>query len=131
MRYFRALKAMEKVVDGVRSRQSLSEQCQASLMRMTDCAHCAGFPGSTQSCKGLCLNTMRGCLMDLGDLVEPVEEFSQALVGLKDSVITRSPFLQVAFLQGHVFRFISDSTNAFYSIIGEVSWGGGRERTGL
>ena len=120
MRYFRALKAMERVVDGVLSQPGLSEECQVSLMRMTDCARCAGFSDSAQSCNGLCLNTMRGCLLDLGDLVAPMQEFSEALVMLKNRVLTFSPFVQITLLQSHIFSFISSNNGLFFTIITEV-----------
>lgn len=115
MRYFRALRVMEKVVDGVMSRQNLTEQCKVSLMRMTECARCAGLTSSAKSCQGMCLNTLRGCLLDLGDLVEPMQVFSQALVGMKNRVLVFNPFNQITLVQSYVFQLISSSGANFFS----------------
>ena len=105
LRYFRALHAMDKVINLIME-YSLSEQCNVALMKMTHCAHCAGHPKSIKSCNGLCLNTMRGCLAGLLDLVEPIRPFTESLIAMKDKVQTFSPYTQITLLNTYIFSMI-------------------------
>ena len=85
MRYLRALKALDKVIVNAVD-YVLSSTCKESIMKMTHCGSCAGYVSPT--CGGLCLNVFRGCLVDLSDLFEPLEEFSSALIAMQKSVTT-------------------------------------------
>lgn len=121
MRYFRALRVVDRVVEAVVTRHHLSEQCKISLMKMVHCSHCAGYSGTTQSCNGLCLNTMRGCLLDLGDLVEPIQTFSQALAALKDRALTFNTFHQIDLLNSNVFTLIDSTSGDLFGVLSSVS----------
>ena len=118
-RYLRGLKAMERVVGGI-LQYALSEQCKMSLMRMTHCAQCAGYPNTTKTCSGFCLNTMRGCLLDLAGLVEPLESFSQALIAMKNRVSRNNPAQAITTIEADVFMMIS-TAGASSSITRAVS----------
>ena len=120
LRYFRALRVVDRVVNAVLG-LDLTDQCKNSLMRMTHCAHCASFPSSTLTCPGLCLNTLRGCLLDLGDLAEPVRDFSQALVAMEDKAMENNVYDQITLLSSHFFELVLGSSNEFITIREEVS----------
>ena len=114
LRYFRALRVVNHVVRRVQNDQGISEQCQEALLRMTRCDQCAGYPDSTSSCNGMCMNTLRGCLVDLGDLVEPIQEFSRALVTFKNQVLTvNSFFQQIPLLQSSIAIVITTGFGSF------------------
>ena len=81
MRYVRALKMIENVIEGVLD-LTLTEQCQSALMKMTYCSLCAGYNGQLLPCQSLCMNTLRGCLVDYIDLIKPIQETSNALIKL-------------------------------------------------
>ena len=85
MRYLRALKTLDKVIVNAVD-YVLSSTCKESIMKMTHCGSCAGYVSPT--CGGLCLNVFRGCMVDLADLFEPLEEFSSALIAMQKSVTT-------------------------------------------
>ncbi len=120
LRYFRALRVVDRVVEAVLQLR-LSSECRKSLLRMTHCAHCAGLPGNSQTCSGLCLNTLRGCLMDLGDLVEPIRDFSRALNAMKNEVTRFNFYNQVSFVSSNIFNLIRSTTSDFRNILTEVS----------
>ncbi len=120
LRYFRALRVVDRVVEAVLQLR-LSSECRKSLLQMTHCAHCAGLPGNSQTCSGLCLNTLRGCLMDLGDLVEPIRDFSRALNAMKNEVTQFNFYNQVTFVSSYIFTLIRDTTSNFRNILTEVS----------
>ena len=103
LRYFRALRVVDRVVNAV-LRLRLSSECKKSLLKMSHCAQCAGLPGESKTCIGLCQNTLRGCLLDLGDLVEPIRDFSHALIAMKDLALAFNVYTQITFLETYIFR---------------------------
>ena len=117
LRYFRALRAVDRVVEAVRDYR-LSDECKKSLLRMTHCDSCAGYSLHSRPCNGLCLNTARGCLIDFGDLVKPIQDFSRALIAMKNSVDVQLSFSQ---LPQSIFAFISSVSDEFFPILSEVS----------
>ena len=117
LHYFRALRVVDRVVDAVLA-LGLSKQCQASLMRMTRCGQCAGI--SALPCNSLCLNTLRGCLVDLGDLVEPIQEFSQALIRMEEQARNYELYDQITLLSSYFFQAVSDTSTDFFTIVAEV-----------
>lgn len=121
MHYFRALRAssmvIEKAVEHV-----MSGQCKLSLMKMDDCALCAGYSAtSLTSCNGLCLNILRGCLLDLSDLVEPITSFSQVLMAMKDHILEFSVYDQIEYVETTVFEFITSVSGLTATISRDVS----------
>lgn len=120
LRYLRALRVVDRVVDAV-FQHKLSDQCWRALMRMTHCASCAGYSRHTQICNGLCLNTFRGCLLDLGDLVAPIQQFSQALVSMKNTVITSSIYNQITLLGANAFFIVDSLVSESQFLMAEVS----------
>ena len=119
LRYFRALRVMDRVVDAVLA-LGLSKQCQTSLMRMTRCSQCAGV--SALPCNRLCLNTLRGCLVDLGDLVEPIREFSQALIRMEEQARSYSLYSQITLLSSYFFQTVSDTRTDFITEVHKCHW---------
>lgn len=122
MHYFRALHAANMVTKKALN-HVVTEQCQLSLMKMEDCALCAGYSAVfSPSCNGLCLNILRGCLLDLSDLVEPILSFSQVFVAMKDHISEFSFFGQVELLESHVFTMIGSTSDYSFRISHEVSY---------
>ncbi len=117
LRYFRALRVVDRVVEAVLNFR-MSELCQRSLMRMTHCSHCAGYMDGP--CNGMCQNTLRGCLMDLGELAEPMQDFSEALVAMESEARAYNVYNQVTFLSSYFFTLVRETTASFRDIVQEV-----------
>ena len=121
MRYVRALKMIENVIEGVLD-LPLTDQCQSALTKMTYCSQCAGYNGDLLPCHGLCMNSLRGCLVDFADLVEPIREMTEALVELNrvlDNVY--NPWDQMTLLNSHFIRTAVDTQRGFANIQTNVS----------
>ena len=118
MRYIRALKMIDMVIEGILD-LPLTHQCQDALMKMTYCSQCAGYNGDLLPCKGLCLNSLRGCLIDFADLVVPVREASEALVRLKkelSSTTSSNQWDQITVLSPYFFEIVGTTRDAFTEI---------------
>ena len=105
MHYMRALYISDHIIESVLS-QGLTTQCRNAILKMTHCSQCAGH-SSPASCSGLCLNTMRGCLVDLSDLAEPFRQFTQAVIWMKEQLeplIDQFTLIQPHFL--NVVKFV-------------------------
>lgn len=121
MYYLRALKRLDSVIEAIVD-FALKDQCESSIMKMTHCANCAGY--SADTCNDLCLNVMRGCLVDLSDMFGPLEQFSEALVRLESSISTRNGLHyfwgQMNILHTYFFERVTDTFNNALSIEAEV-----------
>lgn len=107
---------LENVIEGVLD-LPLSDQCQSAIMKMTHCSQCAGYSSSLLPCQGLCLNSLRGCLIDLADLVGPVRDFTAALVRLKDNLDSRyDPWVQITLLNPHFLGIVTGTQRDFQDI---------------
>ena len=121
MRYVRALKMIENVIEGILD-LPLTEQCQSALMKMTYCSQCAGYNGQLLPCQGLCMNTLRGCLVDYVDLIEPIQETSKALVEL-NRVMERdfNPWNRITILNSYFSRTATETQRDIVNIRQNVS----------
>ena len=109
MYYFRALRTADAVLESLLT-QRLTNSCRTAIMKMSHCAQCAGYEMSTTHCQGMCLNSLRGCLVDLADLAGPFKEFSDAVVRMKTSLEdVYSPWVQFNILESHFFSMVSTS----------------------
>ena len=121
MRYMRALKMVERVIEGI-FELPLTKQCESALMKMTYCSQCAGYNGDLLPCKGLCLNILRGCLVDFADLVEPIREFTTAIVNLKNQLNHPfNPWDQITLLNSYFFITVTETQQSFNDIRESVS----------
>lgn len=124
MYYLRALRRLDHVIEAT-SDYMLSEDCRTAIMKMTHCAGCAGQPSSP--CDTLCLNVIRGCLVDLSDMFGPFEEFSGALIELHRSISQADGlhylWAQMNFLHTYFFRTVSDTLRDAVSIEEKVRRG--------
>ncbi len=122
MRYMRALKSMDRVIVSTVD-LLLGQECQNSIMKMTHCASCAGFVAPT--CDGLCLNVVRGCMVDLSDMFESLNNFSDALVRMHSSITSANGlhyfFSQMDFLASNFFFLVGDTAASVRSIEETVS----------
>ncbi len=107
MRYLRALRVGDRIIDSMLGYR-LTVQCEQSLMKMKYCANCAGYSSSLQSCNGLCVNTIRGCFVDLLDLVEPIEAYSEALAAMRDLVKQLNPYNELIFLNQEIISVVTE-----------------------
>ncbi len=121
MRYLRALRVGDRIIDSMLGYR-LTVQCEQSLMKMKYCANCAGYSSSLQSCDGLCMNTIRGCFVDLLDLVEPIEAYSEALAAMRDRIIRIDPFNAITFINIDIIRTFSLLTSSQDQIVTNVSF---------
>ena len=118
MRYMRALYIADHVMETVLS-QDLTGSCRNAMLKMTHCSQCATY-SSPDTCGSFCLNTMRGCLVELSDLAGPFREFSEAVVRMKDRlepIIDQLTLIQVDFFDVIRFADIQGGT-----IANEVSY---------
>ena len=81
--YIRALNTAESILE-LLTELEYTPQCKHALMRSGYCAQCGGVPTSIQPCHELCLNTLRGCLVDYTDLFDPYLKFTEAAVRMKE-----------------------------------------------
>lgn len=117
MRYMRALYVSDHIMETVLS-QDLTTSCRNAMLKMTHCAQCASY-SSPDTCGRLCLNTMRGCLVELSDLAEPFRQFAEAVVRMKNMV---EPIIdQLTLLQADFFQVISFAEIQAPTIVNEVS----------
>ncbi|XP_076010529.1 glypican-5-like [Genypterus blacodes] len=65
----RLLRLAGEVVNAT-ERAGLSRECGRGLVRMQYCSHCRGLT-LIRPCTGLCINTMRGCLVGVSELGAP------------------------------------------------------------
>ena len=108
LRYTRALKMLETVVEGVLD-LNLTVQCRNSLMKMTHCSQCAGYSVDLLLCQGLCLNSLRGCLIDLVDLIEPLRNFTDAIVELNRQLDDfYKPWDQITLLSPYFLTIVTE-----------------------
>ena len=110
MYYLRALKRLDSVIVATVD-YVLNDRCQSSIMKMTHCANCAGY--SESPCNDLCLNVMRGCLVDLSDMFTPLERFSEALIKLENTISERNGLYylwgQMNMLHSYFFMMVSET----------------------
>ena len=108
MYYFRALRTADAVLESLLSHR-LTNSCRTALMKMSHCAQCAGYE-STTYCQGMCVNSLRGCLIDLGDLAGPFREFSDAVIRMRNSLEdVYSPWDQFNILESNFFTMVTTS----------------------
>ena len=110
---------VEKVIEGILD-LPLTEQCQNALMKMTYCSQCAGYDSvELLPCQGLCLNSLRGCLVDFADLEGPIREFTDALTNLNSHLTEPySPWVQITQLDPYFFGIVT-ATQTDYATINE------------
>lgn len=123
MRYLKALRTLDRVILSTVD-YFLRPECQASIMKMTHCSSCAGFVAPM--CDGLCLNVMRGCLVDLSDMFESLDNFSVALVDLHESISSRNGLFffwsQFDLLMSNFFTLITDTIGGSFFFEQKVSF---------
>ncbi len=117
MRYMRALRSLDRVIVSTVD-LLLGQECQDSIMKMTHCASCAGYVAPT--CDGLCLNVMRGCMVDLSDMFEALDNYSDALVRLHSSITRVNGlhyfFSQMDLLASNFFLLVGDTAGSARAI---------------
>ena len=53
--------------------------------------------------------------------MEPIQDFSQALIAMKERVVDFNPYNEIILLQSTFFDFIFSETGDYYNILEEVS----------
>ena len=123
--YMRALAASSTVLRSLPSGPAFSKPCAAALARISNCSSCLGAPGPENvtcgglcPCGGLCTNVLRGCLVDLAELVGPFQEYVDALASFKDSLLRDyNPWNQITLVQSTVFKLITSTVASGFSAV--------------
>lgn len=126
--YLRALDTAEEFLRTVLELE-LTPQCRQALLRSSYCAQCSGLPSSVRPCQSLCLNTLRGCLVDYSDLYEPYRKFADATVDMKkylDKIV--NPFTHIDQLTTGFLNLIQDILDQSITYHRQVRGGGVRVR---
>ena len=119
--YLRALKTAEDLLDKLTGLE-FTPQCELALVKSTYCAQCSGHASSVVQCEGLCLNTLRGCLVDYADLYEPFKRFTTAAIRMKEYLDERvNPFKHIEQLTTGFFDVITDTQHKSHAIDQDVS----------
>ncbi|KAL5475475.1 hypothetical protein EMCRGX_G025294 [Ephydatia muelleri] len=114
--YLRALGASSTVLRSLPSSPASTKPCASALARISNCSTCLGTPGSVAPCDGLCTNMLRGCLVDLAELVGPFQEYVNALADFKNSLLRDyNPWDQITLLQSTIFRFLTSARASDFS----------------
>lgn len=112
--YFRALDTAEELVRLVSDLQ-MTPQCQQAVMRTTYCAQCGGQSANVQPCRDLCLNAIRGCVVDYTDVVEPYVKFIEAAIRMKEHLeATANPFTHIS---QFTFNFLLEANDIIVKIV--------------
>ncbi len=87
MEIFRAIRVRDRVIESL-FEMKFTDNCNASLFRMTYCARCRGHPVDYPylPCRDLCLNTMRGCMVDTLYLVDSMDALTKAIRKLRQKL---------------------------------------------
>ena len=117
--YIRALNAAEELLNRVYELE-FTPQCKQALAKLTFCAQCGGH--SARPCAELCLNTLRGCLIDYADLYEPFRRFTLSAIRMKNYLNSNvNPFTHLEQLRTKVFNVIHDTSSDSHNINRNVS----------
>ena len=116
--YLRALGASSTVLQSLPTSSASTKPCASALARISNCSTCLGTPGSVAPCDGLCTNVLRGCLVDLAELVGPFQEYAYALADFKNSLLRDfNPWDQITLLQSTIFRFFTSARASDFSAV--------------
>ena len=90
MYYIRALRTADRVIESI-LRHRTTRGCDMALFKMTHCSQCAGFSElESPICPDYCLNTMRGCLIELASLIEPLKTLTESLLRMREELETNN-----------------------------------------
>lgn len=108
------IKALQLAMDSIETAEkfTLSESCLNALTRLTYCSQCAGYV-SVQPCEGLCLNVLRGCLVELRGMEHHYSEFTNALHRAASNLHThRTLEREMVLLPSRISHALLHSVNA-------------------
>ena len=98
-----------------------SKPCVSALARISNCSSCLGVPGSVEPCNGLCINVLRGCLVDLAELVGPFQEYVNTLVAFTNNLNFYNPWNAIADVANTmIWLFSTFSTREFSAVRSRV-----------
>lgn len=119
MYYLRGLRSADLLIEAL-TKHSVSSQCKASLVKMDRCSACAGY-NSLRSCKNLCINLLRGCMVDLSDIQEPLTTLSESLVELNNQISSNNFYNRLVTLEHNIFTLIGRTATSVFNIRQRVS----------
>ena len=92
-RFLLAIKTSDSVLDTIKN-HVLSPECGDALLRLTHCKECSGISSSSPPCTPFCQNVLRGCLVDLTEVGEVLQEFATAVQAMRNKLrsSTGDPF---------------------------------------
>ena len=108
--YIRSMEVLKSALKSI-SDFHLSSSCQKALLRMTECKLCAGYTAEEKPCEELCLNSVRGCIFGIEELVDPLKKLVQELSRMAQLLQGHySTAQQINYLGSFFFRVIDDTT---------------------
>ena len=121
LRWMTALMMAEKTLSKVLY-YDLTADCIRAILKLDTCAQCSGKDESIKPCSSFCKNTFRGCLVDIYELATALEEFSNVLDSVQDTISTYNPFDAVNLIQNQISNIIADFFTTSASVLtSEVS----------
>ena len=132
--FLRALRVSSVVLESVAS-TPLTKPCVASLAKISNCSTCLGTSTGAAPCEGLCENILRGCLVDLAELVGPFQDYLNTVVDFKNNLLLDyNPWNQIVLVTNTIFKFLTlvshMDTTAVSVLGGTTVVGGGKEVVG-
>ena len=90
-----------------------SPQCINALFRLRHCSYCTGNHYSITICDGHCINTFRGCMVDMYELKPHFKSLQQKLSGitkiakaeLSPTILIQTSMMEFIYLTKHLMKF--------------------------
>ena len=124
--FLRALRVSSVVLESVAS-TPLTKPCVASLAKIANCSTCLGTSTGAAPCEGLCENILRGCLVDLAELVGPFQDYLNTMVDFKNNLLfSYNPWNQIVLVTNTIFKFLTLVSHMDTTAV-SVSGGSGEE----
>ena len=110
LRYLLALKTSDSVLERIMDHM-LSPECGDALLRLTHCKECSGTTSSSSSCTPFCQNVLRGCLVDLTEVGDVLQEFATQMDATKRKLNIDNPFQAIDLLSTTVLDVVDSGRN--------------------
>ena len=115
LRFLLALETSDSVLERIMD-HVLSPECGDALLRLTHCKECSGTTSSSSSCTPFCQNVLRGCLVDLTEVGDVLQEFATQMDALQNKILNRDdPFEAIDGLTTEMFDIITAGRTAALS----------------
>ena len=108
--FMRSRKVIRDVVNGlIEYTSTFTSSCQQSLLQAIDCARCSGY-ADIKVCHNLCMNTLRGCLVDFKEVGTAFATMYASLKSLERQMLSQ-------FNPDHSFRSLQSGFVGFTTTV--------------